>query len=102
MAAIPYAFGYNNQTAVERQPVNVWTSIEQLPAGGNPVLGAVPTVANAIAVFLPTSNPRRFMPATPADFSAMIPANYYAAPLVIGDEPNCAPADRRRRRRYRI
>ena len=88
MSGVPYAFGYNNLTAVERQPVNltdVWTSIDQLPVDGIPVLGDAPTVANASAVFLPTSNPYRFVPNIPADFSAMIPANLYAEIQQIGD-----------------
>lgn len=72
MAAVPYAFGYSNTTAVERQPIyvsDVWRQIPLVPLVASN--GGVVSAATAVAVA--TDNPLRFACAFPAP---MIPGNW--------------------------
>lgn len=76
--SVQYSFNYSNSTAVERQPIHltdVWTSIADLPANPD---GEVSSIVNkTIVVFVATADPRVFIPATPTDFSQMVPANFF-------------------------
>lgn len=83
--SVQYAFNYSNSTAVERQPLNltdVWASIAEIPAIPDGEVNGV--VKKTIVVFVATTDPRVFVPATPADFSQMVPANFFGGGSSLG------------------